>query len=128
MNVALPEVDGRILSRAVSFKGEAFFDEATECPIATYRARATGSNSWPNWPPTGPACATRPNPSANSPWSSPTTPTRTAAWPMASGLDTPAGTVNVLDLLEQAGYRVAEPPADSDALMAGRSWPARPTG
>ena len=39
MNVALPEVDGRILSRAVSFKGEAFFDEATECPIATYKAR-----------------------------------------------------------------------------------------
>jgi cobaltochelatase CobN len=39
MNVALPEVDGRILSRAISFKGEAFFDEATECPIATYKAR-----------------------------------------------------------------------------------------
>ena len=39
MNVALPEVDGRILSRAVSFKGEAFFDDATECPIATYQAR-----------------------------------------------------------------------------------------
>jgi cobaltochelatase CobN len=39
MNVALPEVDGRILSRAISFKGEAFFDEATECPIATYQAR-----------------------------------------------------------------------------------------
>jgi len=39
MNVALPEIDGRILSRAISFKGEAYFDEATECPIATYRAR-----------------------------------------------------------------------------------------
>ncbi|MDJ0823922.1 MAG: cobaltochelatase subunit CobN, partial [Rhodobacter sp.] len=39
MNVALPEVDGRILARAVSFKGEAFFDEATQCPIAAYRAR-----------------------------------------------------------------------------------------
>jgi cobaltochelatase CobN len=39
MNVALPEVDGRILSRAISFKGEAFFDEATDCPIATYQAR-----------------------------------------------------------------------------------------
>ena len=38
MNVALPEVDGRILSRAVSFKGQAFFDEATQCPIAAYRA------------------------------------------------------------------------------------------
>ena len=39
MNVALPEVDGRILSRSISFKGEAFFDDATECTIATYQAR-----------------------------------------------------------------------------------------
>ncbi|MEO0362491.1 MAG: cobaltochelatase subunit CobN, partial [Pseudomonadota bacterium] len=31
MNVALPEVDGRVLTRAVSFKGEAYRDEATEC-------------------------------------------------------------------------------------------------
>ena len=30
MNVALPEVDGRIISRAVSFKAEAQFDEATQ--------------------------------------------------------------------------------------------------
>ena len=28
MNVALPEVDGRVLTRAISFKGEAFFDVA----------------------------------------------------------------------------------------------------
>ncbi|MEE9427190.1 MAG: cobaltochelatase subunit CobN, partial [Paracoccaceae bacterium] len=39
MNVALPEVDGRILSRAISFKGEAYYDDATQCPIATYQAR-----------------------------------------------------------------------------------------
>ena len=41
MNVALPEVDGRVLSRAISFKGEAYFDEATECPIATYQAEGS---------------------------------------------------------------------------------------
>jgi cobaltochelatase CobN len=39
MNVALPEIDGRIIARAISFKGEAYFDEATQCRIATYRAR-----------------------------------------------------------------------------------------
>ena len=41
MNVALPEVDGRILTRAVSFKTEAYFDEATQCRIATYRAEGS---------------------------------------------------------------------------------------
>src|SRR4029077_8038001 len=37
MHVALREVDGRILSRAVSFKAEARFDPATQCPIVAYR-------------------------------------------------------------------------------------------
>ena len=40
MNVALPEVDGRILSRAVSFKGEARFDETTQWPPGGLRAGA----------------------------------------------------------------------------------------
>ena len=33
MHVALPEIDGRLLTRAVSFKGEGRWDAATECPI-----------------------------------------------------------------------------------------------
>ena len=41
MNVALPEVDGRILARAISFKTEAYFDDATQCRIATYRAEGS---------------------------------------------------------------------------------------
>ena len=38
MNVALPELDGRVLTRSISFKGEAYYDEATQCPVAAYRA------------------------------------------------------------------------------------------
>ena len=50
MNVALPEVDGRLLSRAVSVKGEARFDPATECAIVAYQAVCrTGSPSWRRW-------------------------------------------------------------------------------
>ena len=36
MNVALPEVDGRVLSRAVSFKAPGRFDEATQTTIVEY--------------------------------------------------------------------------------------------
>jgi cobaltochelatase CobN len=40
MNVALPEVDGRILSRAVSFKAAAFDDRGVEANIVvTNRSR-----------------------------------------------------------------------------------------
>src|SRR5262249_46853395 len=37
MHVALPEIDGRILSRAVSFKAEARFDPLTQCSIVSHR-------------------------------------------------------------------------------------------
>jgi cobaltochelatase CobN len=36
MNVALPEVDGRVLSRAVSFKSASAWDAATECNVVTH--------------------------------------------------------------------------------------------
>ena len=38
MNVVLPEVDGRILSRAISFKSEARYDAATEISVAHHEA------------------------------------------------------------------------------------------
>jgi len=117
MNVALPEVDGRILSRAVSFKGEAFFDEATQCPIATYRARgdrvvfvAKLAASW--------ARLRRADTSerrvalvlANYP-------NKDGRLANGVGLDTPAATVHALKILSGEGYRVLNPPSDSDALM-----------
>ena len=37
MNVALPEVDGRVLTRAVSFKSEARFDPRTQCSLVHYQ-------------------------------------------------------------------------------------------
>ena len=40
MNVALPEVDGRILARAVSFKAAARYDTATQCDVVAYEPLA----------------------------------------------------------------------------------------
>ena len=37
MNVVLPELDGRIMSRAISFKADSLWHAATECRIVTYR-------------------------------------------------------------------------------------------
>ncbi len=117
MNVALPEVDGRVLTRAISFKGEAFFDDATQCPIAAYRARedrvAFVADLAANW------AHLRATPEAE----------RKVALVLANypnkdgrlangvGLDTPAATVHALQLLKAAGYRADTPPENSDALM-----------
>ncbi len=110
MHVALPEVDGRLLSRAVSFKAEALRDERTQCAVVTYRPVADRvafvaklAASW---------ARLRAAPAAE----------RRVALVLANypnrdgrigngvGLDTPAGTVEVLKALGAAGYRVEGAP------------------
>ena len=117
MNVALPEVDGRILSRAISFKDEAYFDEATECPIATYRAQgdridftARLAANWAKLRHKAPADRRVAMVLANYP-------NKDGRLANGVGLDTPAAAVNMLQALAGAGYRVENAPADSDALM-----------
>ncbi|UWP95539.1 cobaltochelatase subunit CobN [Aliiroseovarius crassostreae] len=117
MNVALPEVDGRILSRAISFKGEAFFDEATECPIATYRARgdrvqfvAELAAGWARLRRAEAGVRKVALIMANYP-------NKDGRLANGVGLDTPAAVVHALGLLADEGYTVTNAPADSDALM-----------
>ena len=117
MNVALPELDGRILTRAIGFKGEAFFDDATQCPIATWKAQgdriAFTADLLARW-----CYLRRAAPKdrrvalilANYP-------NRDGRLANGVGLDTPAATVHVLRLLRDAGYD-ARVPRDSAALMA----------
>lgn len=117
MNVSLPEVDGRVLTRAVSFKGEAFFDEATQCSVATYQARgdriefvANLARNWANLRRTdvsnrkvGFVLANYPN--------------KDGRLANGVGLDTPAATVNALRDLQRSGYGVTNTPETSGALM-----------
>ncbi len=117
MNVALPEVDGRVLSRAVSFKGEAFFDEATECPIATYQARGDRidfvTQLAKNWA----TLRNTPNVDKKTALILANYPNKDGRLANGVGLDTPAATVHALNLLKADGHDVTPPP-DSAALMA----------
>jgi cobaltochelatase CobN len=118
MNVALPEVDGRILSRAVSFKSEARFDAATQCPVVTYAPVADRvefvAKLAANWlrlrraPPAERRVALI---FANYP-------NRDGRLGNGVGLDTPAGALNVLRALAEAGYEVGPLPENGDALIA----------
>ena len=117
MNVALPEVDGRILARAVSFKGEARFDESTQCSLVAYEpvpdrvefvARLAASWLRLRGTPAGQRrlaviLANYPN--------------RDGRLGNGVGLDTPASVVELLRKLEGAGYEVTDIPADGDRLI-----------
>ena len=118
MNVALPEVDGRLLTRAVSFKAEAYYDEATQCRIATYRAEGTRvqflakqAAAWTRMARTSPAARRIAVILANYP-------NRDGRLANGVGLDTPASAIAVLQALDEAGYRIENAPADSADLMA----------
>ncbi|MXU64147.1 cobaltochelatase subunit CobN [Oceanomicrobium pacificus] len=117
MNVALPEVDGRLLGRAVSFKGEAYFDAETQCAIASYQAEGDRiaftcdlAAAWCRLRRTGAADRKVGVILANYP-------NKDGRLANGVGLDTPAATVNLLHALADAGYGTADLPDDSDALM-----------
>ncbi|HUN50494.1 MAG TPA: cobaltochelatase subunit CobN, partial [Candidatus Sulfotelmatobacter sp.] len=118
MNVALPEVDGRVLSRAISFKAEARFDAATECPIVTHAVLADRvdfvadlASHWVRLRRTPAASRRIALILANYP-------NRDGRIGNGVGLDTPAGTVVLLQALRDAGYALGKSPADGAALMA----------
>ena len=125
MNVALPEVDGRLLSRAVSFKAEARFDPATECQVVTYKPVpdrigfvAELAAAWLRLRRTAAADRRVAVVLANYP-------NRDGRLGNGVGLDTPAGTIEVLQALAEAGYELADIPGDGDALV--RRLQAGPT-
>ncbi|MCY6380064.1 cobaltochelatase subunit CobN [Hoeflea prorocentri] len=117
MNVALPEVDGRVLSRAVSFKSAASFDEKVEANIVTHVAEPDRAlfvaRLAANW-----ASLRRGKPVerrvalilANYP-------NRDGRLGNGVGLDTPAGTIEVLTAMAAAGYDVSALPDDGNVLM-----------
>ena len=117
MSVALPEVDGRVMTRAVSFKAAARFDARVETNIVTHEPDA-GRAAFvarlaANW------ARLRSTPASE----------RRVALVMANypnrdgrlgngvGLDTPGGTVEVLRAMAAEGYTLDALPADGDALM-----------
>ncbi|MFO1126920.1 MAG: cobaltochelatase subunit CobN [Rhodospirillales bacterium] len=117
MNVALPEVDGRIVGRAVSFKGLVRRDAATQTDITAYEPVADRVDfaaglaaAWARLRRT-PASARRiAIVLANYP-------NRDGRLGNGVGLDTPASVVVVLQALAKAGYDVGTIPKDGNALM-----------
>jgi len=125
MNVVLPEVDGRIMTRAVSFKSEARFDPATEISIATHEPVpdriAFVTDLAARWV----RLAEIPPPERRVGIVLANYPNRDGRLGNGVGLDTPASAVALLAALKEAGYRIGKIPANGNALM--RQISAGPT-
>ncbi|QND13821.1 cobaltochelatase subunit CobN [Rhizobium leguminosarum bv. trifolii] len=117
MNVALPEVDGRVLARAVSFKTAARYDALVETNIVASQADAGRvrytaelAANWARLRKTSAGDRRIALVMANYP-------NRDGRLGNGVGLDTPEGTVEVLRAMRSAEYPVAEIPADGDELI-----------
>src|SRR5208337_553086 len=116
MHVALPEIDGRILTRAISFKTASARDAATEFGPVAHRPLADRvafvadlGASWANLRRKAPAekrlaCVL------------PDYPARGGRTGYAVGLDTPASAIAIAEVLRAAGYDVTG--CDGPSLIA----------
>src|SRR5215469_5978873 len=118
MNVALPEIDGRMLSRAVSFKAPLGRDPETEADLIGYRPVADRiafvadlARNWARLREKPPAERRVALILANYP-------NRDGRIGNGVGLDTPASAIAILQALAQAGYRAAGSPENPKALVA----------
>ena len=118
MNVALPEVDGRVLTRAISFKGLAERDEDCQCDLVAYQPVADRiafvaalAHRWA-W------LKTQPDWSKHVAIVMANYPNRDGRIGNGVGLDTPAGVVTALQAMQDAGFEVEDIPADGNALVA----------
>ncbi len=117
MNVALPELDGRIITRAVSFKAAPMRDALTEADLSRYQPVldriafvADLARNWARLRYTPPSERRVALILSNYPH-------RDGRIGNGVGLDTPASAIAILRALKEAGYRVEDIPENGDALI-----------
>jgi cobaltochelatase CobN len=125
MNVALPEVDGRIITRAIAFKHAQNFDAQVEANIVVHRPLADrvafAADLAARWIRLGREQPARRRVAlvlANYP-------NRDGRIGNGVGLDTPAAAVEILASLAANGYETGSVPGDGDTLV--RTLQAGPT-
>jgi cobaltochelatase CobN len=117
MNIALPEMDGRIISRAISFKTSLQRDERSEIDIITLqlapeRARFCAQLAY-RWASLG----RKKNQQKRIALILANYPTHDGRIGNGVGLDTPASTINILRAMQAADYPVKDLPENGNALI-----------
>lgn len=117
MHIALPELDGRIITRPISFKGLAWRCERSQSDVVNYQAdgerMAFVARLARNWI----ELARRPAADKRIALILANYPTRDGRIGNGVGLDTPAAALGVLQALQTAGYPVANLPDSGTALI-----------
>ena len=117
MNVVLPELDGRIFTRAISFKADEQFHVPTQCRIITYKPAldriAFVAELAANWA----KLRSTPNAQKKLAIILANYPDKDGRVANGVGYDTPASTIEILKALSNESYSTGDYPDDGNTLI-----------
>jgi cobaltochelatase CobN len=117
MNVVLPELDGRIHSRAISFKSDSFYHEATQSRVVTYKPVGDRVNFVADLAANWIVLRHREPINRKVAIILANYPNRDGRIANGVGYDTPASTIAMLNAMREAGYDVGEVPSSGNELI-----------
>lgn len=117
MQVVLPEMDGRIISRAVSFKQQSDYHQSCQIDLVKYAIHEERAHFVAALAKAFTQLAIKPNNEKRIALILANYPTKDGRIGNGVGLDTPASTVTILNALEKAGYPIADIPQTGNALI-----------
>lgn len=117
MQVVLPEMDGRIITRAISFKAAEPYHEAAQIYLTHYQLQRERAQFVAQLARAYARLQILPNAEKRVAFILANYPTKDGRIGNGVGLDTPASTVNLLNALAQAGYPIQDIPENGNALI-----------
>jgi len=117
MQVVLPEMDGRVITRAISFKSEAYYSKRCQLPVVRYALHQERAEFIAKLTENYCSLAIKENKHKRIALILANYPTKDGLIGNGVGLDTPASTVNILTAMQTAGYPLSAIPVDGNALI-----------
>jgi cobaltochelatase CobN len=117
MHIVLPELDGRLITQPISFKGLAWRSERSQSDVVCYQPHLPGMDFVAELARNWVALARKHNADKRIALVLANYPTRDGRIGNGVGLDTPAAALNILRALEQQGYPVEGLPDSGTALI-----------
>ncbi|MBR7888278.1 cobaltochelatase subunit CobN [Marinomonas sp. A79] len=117
MQIVLPEMDGRIITRAISFKALSHYNDTAQVDLVRYELHEERARFVAQLAKRFANLAIKPNHEKRIAFVLANYPTKDGRIGNGVGLDTPASTINLLKALEHAGYPIADVPEHGNALI-----------
>ncbi|WP_435607281.1 cobaltochelatase subunit CobN [Pseudomonas knackmussii] len=117
MHIALPELDGRLITRPISFKGLAWRSERSQSDVVCYLPHLPGMDFVAELARRWITLGRKQNADKRVALILANYPTRDGRIGNGVGLDTPAAALNILRALEDQGYPLAGLPQDGTSLI-----------